>query len=383
MVMNLPEILWLLPLLITASVYSIYGVLALTLGNGSKSVARKNTSYRPFVSILIPSYNEQEIMQAKLENTIETLYPQDRIEIVVMDSSSDSTPEIVNEFSRRYPFIKLIHEKERNGVANALNKAYRAVTGDIVVRTDCDSRLNKHSISEIVSNFADPTIGAATGRLIVLNKEMKELRYRTLQQRIQMAESKIDSTYIFQPFSAFRRELIRLIDPKSIADDAEVALNIRTQGYRAIYDPQAEFYEASPDKFAERLKLKSRRAQGHIKLLLKNVRLCFNSKLSSYGLLVLPMNFFMIVISPLMMILIPSLFVLDLLTIRSFIILDSIGLVLLACVALLRNKKMISSIWTIMELQYAQLIALKNLITGVEQHVWKKQESLRKHYVTQ
>jgi cellulose synthase/poly-beta-1,6-N-acetylglucosamine synthase-like glycosyltransferase len=379
--LNINEILWLLPLSITLVAYGIYGVLALALGKGERSVARKDKNYTPYISVIVPSYNEESIINGKLENTLETTYPREKMEIIVVDSSTDKTPEIVADYVRRYPFIKLIHEKQRTGIANALNKAYALATGEVVVRTDTDSLLNKNSIPEIVANFSDPDIGAVTTKLSVLNKEKRELKYRSIQQRVQMAESKLDSTYIIQPFSAFKRDLIKPINAKSVADDGEVGLNIRKQGYRVIYDPTAEYYEASPKNFVERVRLKSRRAHGHIKLLLSNVRLCFNPNFSKYGLVVFPMNFFMIIIAPLMTILIPTLFILDLLTSRSFLILDIVGLFALCCITLLRNTRFLSSVWAIVELQYAQLIALKNVIIGLDQHMWVKDENLREYYV--
>ncbi|MEM2759473.1 MAG: glycosyltransferase [Nitrososphaerales archaeon] len=381
--MNLFDPIWFAPLLLMVIVYGTYGTLALVFGDSKKSVARKNKLYRPYISIVIPSYNEEKIIRTKLENTLEVSYPKDRQEIIVVDSSSDGTPEVVSEYARRCNYLRLIHEERREGVATALNKAYSTAVGDIVVRTDCDSLLDENAILEIVSNFADPFVGAVAGKIIVLNKEKKELRYRTIQQRIQMAESRMDSTFIIHgPFCAFRRELIKQIDPRSMADDTEVALEIRKQGYRVIYDHQAEYYEASPENFAERLELKSRRAQGLIKLLLNNIRMCFNPRFSIYGMIVFPMNFFMLIVSPVLMLVIPSLFVADLLLTRSFVIIDSLALAFLALTVLLRKKKTVSSIWAFIELQYAQLVALKNIVIGNDQSVWQKQESIRKYYVT-
>lgn len=377
----LEHIIWHIPTIIIASFYTIYGLLALLLGKEEtyKDMLKKikNYNYKPFISIVIPTYNEEKIIASKLENTLSIDYPKDRIEIIVIDSSTDKTPEIVAEYTMHYPYIKLI-KTERKGPAAAFNKAFSIARGEIAIRTDCDSLLKSDSISEIVANFADERIGAVTSRLIAPNNEGLEVNYRSIQHRIQIAESIIDSTYIFQSFSAFRRDLIRPITTS--ADDADVALNIRKQGYRAIYDPDSIFYEASPLTAKERIEVKSRRAVGHINLLLKNIGLCFNPKFSWYGMLILPMNLFMIVISPTLMLLMPIFSIIDMLTSKAFLLLDYTILGSIPLIFALRNKPIVSKVWTIVELQLIQFIALMRVIKYGDMRTWKRAETTREYY---
>jgi len=370
-----------IPLIIVVIFYTIYGIIALIIGKENRYLSIlneiKDRYYKPFISIVIPTYNEENIIRAKLENTVNTDYPKDRLEIIVIDSSTDRTPDIVEEYAKDHPYIKLV-KTERQGLANALNRAYSIAKGEIVIKTDCDSMLKEDSISNIVSNFVDERVGAVTGRLMVLNNEGLESNYRSIQHRIQIAESMLDSTYIFQSFSAFRRNLIKTITTS--ADDAEVALNIRKQGYRAIYDPTAVFYEASPLDIKERIDVKSRRAVGHINLLWKNVKLCFNPAYSWYGMLVLPMNLFMISISPILMVLIPILSMIDLFVTKHSILLDYIILLLIPLILVLRDKPIVSKVWTIIELQLIQLIALMRVIKYKDMRTWKRAETTRVYY---
>jgi cellulose synthase/poly-beta-1,6-N-acetylglucosamine synthase-like glycosyltransferase len=370
-----------IPLIIVVIFYTIYGIIALIIGKESRYLSIlneiKDRYYKPFISIVIPTYNEENIIRAKLENTVNTDYPKDRLEIIVIDSSTDRTPDIVEEYAKDHPYIKLV-KTERQGLANALNRAYSIAKGEIVIKTDCDSMLKEDSISNIVSNFVDERVGAVTGRLMVLNNEGLESNYRSIQHRIQIAESMLDSTYIFQPFSAFKRNLIKPITTS--ADDADVALNIRRQGYKAIYDPTSIFYEASPLDIKERIDVKSRRAVGHINLLWKNVKLCFNPNYSWYGMLVLPMNLFMITISPILMISIPILSMIDLFVTKHSILLDYIILLSIPLILVLRDKPIASKIWTIIELQLIQLIALIRVIRYRDMRTWKRAETTRVYY---
>ncbi len=285
--------------------YLIYSVLILKFGvlaerrGPDRDVRDGPGSGRPGFSIVIPTYNEEELIGKKLDDTLALDYPRELLEIVIVDSSTDSTPEIVGGYQERYPFIKLIREKERGGLAVALNTAYRAASLDIVVKTDCDSFLDRKALFYAALSFADPGVGAVTGRQAVLNEAKVEEGYRSLQHWVQVAESNLDSTIIFHgPFSAYRRGLVVPIDPESLADDSELAVKVRKQGYRAIYNPEIRFYEASQSSFFKRRLQKDRRGRGLIRLLLQHRDVLFNPKYGRYGLVVFPANYFMMIVSP-------------------------------------------------------------------------------------
>ncbi|MFH1879042.1 MAG: glycosyltransferase, partial [Candidatus Omnitrophota bacterium] len=75
----------------------------------------------PFVSVVIPCLNEEEYIAGCLDSVIANDYPRDKMEILVVDGlSRDRTREIVKEYSRRYPFIKLL-DNEKGITPRALN----------------------------------------------------------------------------------------------------------------------------------------------------------------------------------------------------------------------------------------------------------------------
>jgi len=195
------------------------------------------------VSIVLPTYNEAAIVESKLEELVELDYPMENVEIVVVDSSDDGTAELVETFAgRQEPKLTLIREDERRGLATALNQAYAAAANEVVVKTDCDSRLAPDAVRTAVANLADPDVGAVTGRNAEVIGERGRTGYRDIQTMIQILESHIDSTLIFHgPFSAFERDAIVLIDDDSIADDTELALKIRRNGGRVVFDPDIHY----------------------------------------------------------------------------------------------------------------------------------------------
>ena len=283
---------------ITGIPYIIYLILYLT--TDSDETPAKKAAAEPAISIVLPTYNEEEIIRSKLEELVSLDYPSEQIEIIVVDSSDDRTPAIIQEFfqSREEPKLKLIREPERRGLAVALNQAYAAANNSVVVKTDCDSRIANDAFRLAVENLADNSVGAVTGRNAeVLGGSKVEREYRDIQATIQVLESHLDSTLIFHgPFSAFKRELIVPIDEDSIADDTELALKIRKQGKRVVFDPAIRYKEAAHSQFSKRRQQKDRRAMGLIRLLWRQRDML--GRYGNYGRIVLPFNWWFMIVSP-------------------------------------------------------------------------------------
>jgi cellulose synthase/poly-beta-1,6-N-acetylglucosamine synthase-like glycosyltransferase len=248
----------------------------------------------------LPTFNESSIIKKKLEDLFSLDYPLDKIELVVIDSSTDETPTIISSFFKNIKTTQLIliKESKRRGLAVALNEAYAAATHDIVIKTDCDSLLDPSCLKEAVSHFSDRSVGAVTGtNMEVIGGSKVESGYRNVQSYIQLLESHLDSTFIFHgPFSAFRKKCIVPVTENSLADDTELALNIRRQNFKVLFDPNIKFKEAAHSAFWKRRLQKDRRAVGLVKVLLQNKDLLGKSGL--YGSFILPFNWWFLILSP-------------------------------------------------------------------------------------
>jgi cellulose synthase/poly-beta-1,6-N-acetylglucosamine synthase-like glycosyltransferase len=222
------------------------------------------------------------------------------VELVVVDSSTDDTREIIREYFAELdaPELVLLEEEERRGLAPALNDAYAAAENKMVVKTDCDSKLPSDVLWEAAANLADDDVTAVTGRNVeVLGGSEVESGYRGVQGHIQQLESHLDSTLIFHgPFSAFENHALLPIDPNSLADDTELALKIRRQGGRVVFDPAVKYMEASFSDFVKRRKQKDRRGMGLIRLLVQHRDALGNY--GNYGKVVLPFNWWFMIVSP-------------------------------------------------------------------------------------
>ncbi len=94
---------------------------------------------RPFVSLIIPMRNEEEYIGACLDSILANDYPQDRLEIILVDDrSTDRSREIVMGYRDRAPFIRLMESVKRL-IPAALNIGLKEAKGEIVVRMDAHS----------------------------------------------------------------------------------------------------------------------------------------------------------------------------------------------------------------------------------------------------
>jgi len=126
----------------------------------AKDVKRENI--QPNVSLIITAYNEERRIAEKIENSLASSYPADKLEIIIVsDASNDNTDNIVRSYSEKG--VKLLVMPERHGKHYGQGRGIKAAKSDIVVLTDATTFLDADSIQKIVRNFADPTVGCVSG----------------------------------------------------------------------------------------------------------------------------------------------------------------------------------------------------------------------------
>ena len=103
---------------------------------------------QPFVSVVLPIYKEEKFIEKCILSILGQDYPKDRLELIFVDGMSpDRTREIVLEYSKKYPFIRLLDNPQKV-VPYALNKGIKNAKGDVIIRLDghCDYPANYISV---------------------------------------------------------------------------------------------------------------------------------------------------------------------------------------------------------------------------------------------
>jgi biofilm PGA synthesis N-glycosyltransferase PgaC len=222
-----------------------YPLLLLGLGLALRREVRKE-AVRPFVSLLIPAYNEARVMARKIENSLALDYPGDRIEIVVVsDGSSDQTVNI----ARSLGGVHVIALQKNRGKVAALNAAVPQLRGEIIVFSDASAMLAPDSVRLLVENFADDSVGAVCGRYTVIktnevNIGAPEDIYWKYEAFLKTQESRLASTLgAHGHLHAIRKKLYPFPPAETINDDYVIPLSVLGRGFRAVYEPAAVVFE--------------------------------------------------------------------------------------------------------------------------------------------
>jgi cellulose synthase/poly-beta-1,6-N-acetylglucosamine synthase-like glycosyltransferase len=362
-------------------IFGFYGIVLLYFRRqGKKECCEESEEFEPKASIVIPTHNEEVIISKKIDNILHLDYPKDKLEVIFVDDSNDSTPSIIEEYSKKLPYIRLLRFRERMGYSPSMIAGCKAAENEVVVYSEAGSFMNPKAIKNLVRHFKKPEIGMVTGRSIIMNEDEEvgdaEKSYREISDFLRTVESRMDSTFqIKGEAAAVRKELIKDLETCNATFDNTSALFIRQKGYRVIYDPEVEFYEYAPKTYAEWAKQKTIRAANWIKMLLRFRNMFFRRRYGKMGCVILPMQFSMLVVVPVMLLMgTISLIVLTFFDPWfSLIMWGTLGSILL--LSLLLKRKMIV---TFFEFEYALLKALYQIMfTRVEHDKIDKVASTR------
>jgi biofilm PGA synthesis N-glycosyltransferase PgaC len=343
--------------------------------------ARTSSNYQPNVSMIVCTYNEAKVIERKLENIQELDYPKDKLQIIIVDSASnDGTLERAKVFLAKTIFrfpITLILEKERLGKSHALNVALDQANGEIIATSDADSFWDQDALLKAVAYFADPSVGAVTGKEKIVNLEknvhtMGEGFYRTFFYTLRQGESCIHSTLLFQgELALYRRNAFRKFEDRpGYSDDIGTVINLVSNGYRCIFVPEAVFHDTAPFSLKGRLRLKSRRSEHLISGVILALKLKIKRKLPLSWRVVF-FNFYFHVVSP--MLLIAALLMTGIVYIIDFRALWFLGFLLIPF--LFKKPRVVAVSYLTSNL--ALLMGLYPVLTGKRSGAWRKVDEMR------
>jgi cellulose synthase/poly-beta-1,6-N-acetylglucosamine synthase-like glycosyltransferase len=199
----------------------------------------------PFVSVIVAAYNEETVIERRLENLLALDYPADRLEVVVAsDASGDRTDELVLAAAARDSRVRLLR-CPRGGKVAAQDRAVRKTAGEIVAFSDANATWAPDTLTKLVRSFADHEVAYVCGRLVLTdatgsNREGVYWRFETWLRAQESALGSITggngSVY------AVRRSDYVEVDPR-FGHDLSLPYLMVQRGRRAVYDPEALAFE--------------------------------------------------------------------------------------------------------------------------------------------
>jgi cellulose synthase/poly-beta-1,6-N-acetylglucosamine synthase-like glycosyltransferase len=227
-----------------------YPIAAATLARLCNRRVRREP-VEPTVSVIVTAYNEEAVIERRLDNLLELDYPEEKLELAVSsDASTDGTHELVQRFGAR---VRLI-VNERGGKVAAQNRAVRETDAEVVAFSDANATWAPDALRKLVRNFADPEVAYVFGRLNLRDAagDNKEGLYWRFETWLRARESEIHSTTGgFGSIYALRRSDYVEVDPR-FGHDLSLPYLMVQRGRRAVFEPEAHAFETpTPTNEAE------------------------------------------------------------------------------------------------------------------------------------
>jgi len=146
------------------------------LVDASEKFDLKNPAETPFITIQLPLYNELYVVERLLKNIAEIDYPRKKLEIQVLDDSTDESVKkiesLVSELQKTGLDIQHITRKDRSGFkAGALKEGLKIAKGEFIAIFDSDFMPKKDWLLQTVPYFKDPEIGVVQTRWGHINRD--------------------------------------------------------------------------------------------------------------------------------------------------------------------------------------------------------------------
>jgi len=221
-----------------------------------KRTTYAGSGYAPRVAVLIPAYNEEKVIVRTIRSVMMSTYKNLRI-IVIDDGSTDATYEVAKAaYPKEIASGRLtVLTKPNAGKAEALNYALEHFDEEIYVGIDADTVIAHDAIGRLVALFADPKVGAVAGNAKVGNRvnlwtRWQALEYITSQNFERRALDLFDVVPVVPgAIGAWRTAAVKAgggYHSNTVAEDADLTMNLLEQGYKAIYEDQALAFTEAP-----------------------------------------------------------------------------------------------------------------------------------------
>jgi cellulose synthase/poly-beta-1,6-N-acetylglucosamine synthase-like glycosyltransferase len=242
---------------LTVPLYVYFGYpLALCLMKSKDTTKKNYSNVLPSITLLICAYNEENVIEEKICNSLELDYPADKFKVILAsDGSNDQTVALarLHEDDR----LLIIDYPERRGKIGALLATVPLIESEIIVFSDANTMLQPKALQLFAQDFLDAQVGGVSANVVLKNHDTtfgaSESQYYAIERWIQLKESQIGSIIGADGgLYAIRRALFVPPSANIILDDFVISMNVAKQGYKFIYDPEIVATEkGSSDHFAE------------------------------------------------------------------------------------------------------------------------------------
>jgi biofilm PGA synthesis N-glycosyltransferase PgaC len=250
--------------------YAGYPVTVWLLGR-LRNLRVSKADITPRISIVIACHNEASNIAARIKNLLESDYPADLLEIIIVsDGSTDFTPDIARRCASNR--AQVIAYDLRKGKATALNIGSEAASGEVIIFADARQWFEADAIKVLVSNFADPRVGAVSGELLLDGNAGASVSegvglYWKYEKWIRKSESRFNSVIgATGAIYGIRRKLWQPLPQETILDDVCAPMRIALAGNRVVFEEKARAHDKAADSAGREFSRKVRTLTGNYQI---------------------------------------------------------------------------------------------------------------------
>jgi hyaluronan synthase len=229
----------------------------------------------PMLTVVIPAYNEGEMVAKSIDSVAAARYPRDRLEIFVIDDGSrDDTWQFITQAAARHPdLVTAVRFARNQGKRAALAEGFRQARGEVVVTIDSDSVIDAGTLLAMVGPFRDANIGAVAGRVAVYNRKqgmiprMLHVRFMLSFDFLRAAQSTYGTVYCCPgALAAYRTSVVRRVLDRWInqtflggactfGEDRAMTNYILEENYDSVYQRTAVVHTIVPVTYKKLCKM--------------------------------------------------------------------------------------------------------------------------------
>jgi len=233
----------------------------------------------PRVSLIIPSYNEEAVLERTIPSVLALDYPSDKLELIYVYESActDRTEQIIQAFAKRHPRIVPVQRLTRKGgKAAATNYGLEFATGDIIGIFDADHSLNSDLLRHAVAQLQAPDVKCVRGRCRTINRTHNIVTRLVALERDIVERLCIYGAWRIGGFSTFtgghaffRREVfdeLGTFNEDILTEDIDFSVKLHTAGYQIAVLPTMQSWEEAPTSMRSLVSQRKRWTRGWIQV---------------------------------------------------------------------------------------------------------------------
>ncbi|USN45919.1 MAG: glycosyltransferase family 2 protein [Candidatus Woesearchaeota archaeon] len=207
----------------------------------------------PPLSVLIPAYNEEVVIEKTLKAVFAATYPREKLQVICIDdASTDNTLSLMKKFPVH------ILQTTHAGKSAALNKALSLAKHDIVITLDADVFVDKNFFKEIIGPFQDKKVGAVNGMIFIEDSTRPLGTFQRVEYwfhniiRASLSSVFENTLWFFGAAAAYRKEALLKVKGFSeevLTEDMDIALKLVQKSYKVVAAPRAYYYSVAMESF--------------------------------------------------------------------------------------------------------------------------------------